>query len=152
MQISTLEGNKFLMKAIGKSHESIFTVRDGDPEKLGSAIEQANLVSIPLPDFDLSGIYTSKVLRKDNNDYFCFNQKKTFQIKLTQNGNSIGGSFMSGITGGIKGTIVNNKVAFNWYTTRCASGTEGEWTVDSSGSNLRGYGWSTLDWEARKNN
>jgi hypothetical protein len=59
---------------------------------------------------------------------------------------------MSGITGGIKGTLIENKVAFTWHTSRYSDGYEGEWAVDSRGSNLRGFGWSGLDWEARKNN
>jgi len=37
-QVYALEGNKFRMKAIGKRYESIFTVRPGDPEKLGNEI------------------------------------------------------------------------------------------------------------------
>lgn len=40
-QVYALEGNKFRMKAIGKRYESIFTLRQGDPEKLENEISVA---------------------------------------------------------------------------------------------------------------
>ena len=94
---------------------------DGESIKLSTRTEQVQLSS----DFDLSGIYTSSVVRKDNNDYFCFNQRKTFEIELKQDGREVEGSFRSGITGKITGTIEQDKVVFNWYTTKCNSDTKG---------------------------
>lgn len=50
-QVYALEGNKFRMKAIGRRYESIFTVRQGDPEKLGNQISVATQ-SLPMESKD----------------------------------------------------------------------------------------------------
>jgi len=154
---SVLENGKLQMNALGKPYIDIMEIREGDPEGVAAEAGHPIAVANSPPEFDLTGIYTSTVLRKNLNYYRCFNQKRTFQIKLKQDGNSIAGSFMSGITGEIEGTVENNKVAFTWYTANCNEGTEGEWTVESGGSYLRdaslpGLGWSELVWEAHKNN
>lgn len=151
--IYVINDDQYVMKAIGRPpYKDVLTMREGDPEKLEPDNEQVNFVNLTPPEFDLSGVYTSKVLRKNNSNYFCFNQKKTFMIKLKQEDNRITGTFLSNITGKIEGTITNKKVKFTWHTTRCNEGNEGEWTVGAEGFSLQGYGSSQLDWEAQRNN
>jgi hypothetical protein len=145
---SVLEDGQYQMKAIGKPYEDILTIREGDPEGLAGELA-APLTQMP-PDFNITGTYIANVTRENNSDYFCFNQKKTFQIDLKQENNIIKGNFLSGISGGIEGAMVGNKVKFNWYTARCSNLIEGEWTVSSDGSSLEGYGWSELRWKAQK--
>jgi hypothetical protein len=146
--MEALGGGRYRSTAVGKSYESIVEFRKGDPEGLAGEIA-APLTQTP-PDFNITGTYIANVTREDNSDYFCFNQKKTFQIELKQENDIINGKFLSGISGGIEGAMAGNKVKFNWYTARCSNLIEGEWTVSSDGSSLEGYGWSELKWRAQK--
>jgi len=122
--------------------------------RTGQSFSTAESISAPEeinPRYDLNGVYASKIVRKDNHDYWCFNSKRKFLIELEQSGKIIKGKFLSGITGEIIGTLNGEKVAFNWYTTKCARGYDGEWTISEDGSVLQGYGFSELDWSATKN-
>jgi hypothetical protein len=99
-------------------------------------------------EYDLTGTYTSNVRRRGSSDLYCFGQRREFQIELKQENNIIKGKFLSGLSGGIKGTLVGNKVKFIWYKATCSD--SGEWTVSSDGSSLEGYGRADLKWKAQK--
>ena len=102
------------------------------------------------PEFDLSGIYTARVSRKGSSDYWCFNQKRTFQIELRQDNNAIKGRFLSGPTGEIEGTVIKDKLKFSYYTTKCNGSLEGEWEIGPDGKGMQGHGWSDIEWVLKR--
>jgi hypothetical protein len=155
---------QYRMKAIGKPFMDILSFRQGNPEGLRSPPQtltqlMASVSAGQAPagftgpaEFDLTGIYRSKVHQFTSANYFCFNQRRVFQIDLKQENYIIRGKFLSGISGEIEGVLLGNKVRFHWYTARCSSLTEGEWTVSSDGATLDGYGEIELEWKAQKQN
>jgi len=161
----SIEGNKYRTKS-----GSILVIQEGDQRSkkfLTVPNEQTALIVPPVPDdqpamdsgitdtaeFGLTGTYTSNVRRMGSADLSCFNQRSAFQIELKQENNIIKGKFLSGVSGGIEGTLVGNKVKFIWYTAKCNDLNEGEWTMSSGGASLEGYverPKGRIKWKAQK--
>ena len=123
-----------------KPEEPIFVVTDKPEEPISKDLVNVNL----------TGVFLAKIQREGSQDYFCFNQKKSFLIELEQEGTSVKGRFLSGITGKLEGNIDRDKVKFTFYTARCAADSRGEWTVSSDGASLEGYGWRHIKWRLQK--
>jgi len=132
-QISTLEGNKFRMKAIGKSYESIFTVREGDPEKLGPDDPEVQ----PPSWLGLSGTYVSDITTSDR-WYFRHKSYRKMEIILEQDGNKIiavDETTRSKAEGKLKGDTIEFQffgAVTNNYEIR------GKWTINGDGKTLVG--------------
>jgi hypothetical protein len=112
---------------------------------------QSVSITKPSGEIDLTGTYLSKIENYPDSGY-CFNKKRTFKIKLEQENGFIKGSFLTEFSGSIEGTLINNTVNFSWWTTRCADGASGEWTIIPGSGELEGY-WlrnRRTGWNLRK--
>jgi hypothetical protein len=136
----------------GATESIVSVVTNKKPGNVVPIVKLSDVVPIvKLSDeIDLTGIFNAKIRRGRTQDYFCFNQKKSFLIELKQNGKSFKGRFLSGITGEFEGTVDDDKVKFTYYTARCANDIRGEWTLSPDGSSLEGYGWSDVKWRLQK--
>lgn len=141
-QVYALEGNKYRMKAIGKSYGDIFTISEGDPEGLGKEATPIDTST----QVDISGTYASEITS---------NQQETFRntgdklvLTLKQNGdrvtatNSVHGLKIDGTR---KGDIIEFFVEpnrMNWFQNQT-----GVWEINPDGISITGS-WKMRHWGA----
>lgn len=141
-QVYALEGNKFRMKAIGKSYESIFTIREGDPEGIGG--EKVVTMQTVAMQINVSGTYVSDIT-SNRNDFFG-NIDDNLIFTLEQNGDRIT-ALNSTHNLKIGGTRKGNTIQFyvephkmNWYRDQ-----NGVWEINPDGINIEGS-WKVKNW------
>ena len=142
-QVYSLENNKFRMKAIGKSYQSIFTIHQGDPEGLGGVVASMN--SSPPIIYNFTGTYTSAIAYNQDVDRNSFRghfgSRPNIVIGIQHKGDVITGVMSSDRLGEIEGLIKGNKIKFNYYMKVPGySDREGHgiWMVGDDGSTLNG--------------
>jgi len=136
-QVYALEGNKFRMKAIGKSYENIFTIRVGDPEELGKEATPDDTST----QVDISGTYRSDIIGSGD---WSLGRSPNIEVILKQNKSEISGTFSGTRSGEIEGILNGDTIKFKWFLTvgRTESG-RGEWKLPNDGITWNGTWRST---------
>jgi len=97
----------------------------------GNNLTSENTTDSATP-YDVSGIYTSNIT---DSSYSEFSRKhKTEQVTIRQAGNKITGTF--GSDGKIEGSIQDDAIVFDWYSSYIEG--RGEWKIDSDLKGMTG--------------
>jgi predicted secreted protein len=121
---------RFRDKAINKSYEYIYTIREGDPEGLARGSAAVNK-QLP-PGFKFTGRYLSENSGKKGK---TLSDMTGEEVILVQTGGEISGTFLG--SGKIWGRIEGDTIQYDYFAPNGNTGI-GEWEVSADGSELRG--------------